>query len=372
MHGFTVRFGPVVMRVDGEDPFRSVLDALQSWLTTDEGAGLSVPDVHITLRAASATRSSATAWRSDATLGWWDGKAWDATLTSGASGSLHWELALHEGALVRAVRWSPNWAVRLAHVHYFGYDEILASAVLYGHLLAAAQIALGARGATLVHASSLARPNGESVLILGWGGSGKTSASSQLYMRQPTRWRYMSDDLAIVARDGSVHRSPVPMNVFPYNTGLFPELEGLILDDLDVLSRWQWKARASWLGSSHVARRRAPFTRFLGPDRGILRDVIALERAEVADAVVSASGASQLASEARVVLAHELRRGFAGIDAALNLPGVGAPVAAPASILQAAEETLAAAFDGVRTQRIVLPTAAPPNSVGRVVAAALD
>lgn len=356
----TVRFGPASISLQSDAAAEPVVAALARWLPCERET--QDADVALTVHSTRLESESGDA----ASAQWWDGKAWEASLRRETRG-ISWTVTPRENSVVAATRFVPDAAIRVAHVHRFGRVEMRASALLYGHILPGAELALLQRGATLVHASSLTGPLGGGVLVLGWGGAGKTSASTSLYLRQPGRWRAMSDDLAIVSRDGLLHRSPVPINVFPYNTELFPELAAYVTKGAGFADRQQWQWRARLLGGSGVARRFAPFAEFVGPPSAPLKAVVELRREDVSTPIVEAADAKQIAAEARRVLAHELARGFRPMNRLYEEGRQGLPFPSPDAQLDAAEAILLAATAHCRVVRITLPRRTPPTQVGALV-----
>jgi hypothetical protein len=367
----TLRFGPATVEVQAEQCFADVLEALSDWLEYAPDDEVAAPDVSVVLsqgRAAGRV-GRARAWSTAQGSGWWDGKAWDAVLLrEGAGGVLRWVLSLHESRALWATRVVPNAVIGWAHAHRFGRAQMLANAALYGHLLPAAQEALRLHNSTLVHASAVTGPSGDAVLILGRGGAGKTSASTQLYIRQPERWRYMSDDLAVLSADGILYRSPVPLNIFPYNTERFPELWDLLAAEMSPWDRLQWSLRRRILGAAATARRRPPFSSYLGPPTARIRQVVELERADILSPVAEAGDVRRVVREARNVLAHELARGFLGVASVRALAKQGVvPLPDPTTALDDAERVMERAFGLARLHRIQLPRFASPDAVGEIV-----
>lgn len=362
MSSLRMRFGPSTIAVSADLPSQSVLAALTRWMPAEDIAA--TPDIEFRLRASALAESNR-----DAT--WWDGKAWSAQLHAEPT-HLVWTLTPRETLLFRATRVVPDIAVRMAHIHHFGRREMRAGAALYGHLLPGAQLALLEREATLVHASSLVGPRGRGVLVLGRGGAGKTSASTSLYMRQPNRWRSMSDDLAIVSRDGLLYRSPVPINVFPYNTERFPELSQVVSRESSRADRAHWWLRSRLIGSDGVARRFAPLPEFLGPPTAQLAAIVDLKREDVATATVCTIDADVVIAEACRVLDHELARGFRPMRRLYAEGRRDLPFAHPDDQLAAVASTLASAFNSCQLTHISIPRQTPPDAVGRLVEAAVD
>lgn len=367
----TLRFGPATVQVRVDEAYSCVLNSLAKWFEHSSNEEVETPDVSVVLSPGRAPhRQARTRVCSSAHGdGWWDGKAWDAIPSRNeALGTLEWRLFLHESPVLLATRLVPDAVIRWAHAHRFGRSEMLASAALYGHLLPAAQEALRGYNATLVHASAVTSARGDAVLMLGRGGAGKTSASTQLYIRKSDRWRYMSDDLAVVSADGTLYRSPVPLNIFPYNTERFPELWGLLAADMSRSDRLQWQVRRALLGASATARRRSPFRQYIGPPIARIRQVVELDRADIPSPTVEEADPLRVAEEARNVLAHELRRGFDGISRMRTAAGPESPpLTDPLAALDDAERVMRQAFGSARLHRICLSRMARPDAVSAIV-----
>lgn len=366
-----IRFGPATVELSAEEPYTKISAILGNWLGCSSADQSARPDVHLKISGHPDRQhlSEERAWTSSEGGGWWDGKAWDAIPgVNATTGQPEWRLHLHESPTIKATRFMPGFLTRWAHIHWFNRHEILANAALYGQLLPAAQEALRHHDATLVHASAVAGPDGEAILLLGRGGAGKTSASTQLYIRKPDKWKYMSDDLAILAADGTLYRSPIPLNVFPYNTERFSELWTLLADSMTPFEALQWRIRHALLGASGVARRRAPFSENLGPDTAHVSQVVELYRASISEPVSDIADAESMAREARDVLAHELRRGFEGM-AQLRKTNTNNPESNPdpGKILDSAESVMRRVFSSASVHRIGFPKLAPPDEVCRTV-----
>lgn len=122
------------------------------------------------------------------------------------------------------------------------------------------------------------------------------------------------------------------------------------------------------LGAAGVARRRSPFADYLGPAIATVVHVVELERDDVDEPILGIGNPESMASEARNVLAHELRRGFDGftrLRASASASRDSLPD--PTEILKDAEQVMCGVFRRARLHRIVLPRLAPPDLVGDIV-----
>lgn len=77
------------------------------------------------------------------------------------------------------------------------------------------------RGAATIHGASVA-VNGQGILMPAWGGTGKTSAVMELFKLPDSS--FMSDDFAIICRDGTLLSYPKPFFIYPYHRHIFPHL----------------------------------------------------------------------------------------------------------------------------------------------------
>lgn len=263
----------------------------------------------------------------------WDGRAWEAARVTDDGGAelATWRLRLKDGPLLRTVGRLPRPAFRFLHVHRFDPDGVRASTFLYRHLVPALQVELLRKGATLVHASALLGPGGLGMMVSGEGGAGKTSGSAALYLGHPTRWRFMSDDLAILDGDGVVHFSPLPLNVFPYSTRTFPPLHDRVVQPMSAWDRLQWRVRGFVMGANGVARRVAPWVENGRSSTCPLKVFIHLERSDVVEPVIVSGSPDGAALTCGRILRHELRTSLPLYAGELRGTGVGGEVEAMAT-----------------------------------------
>lgn len=265
-----VAFGPVVVRIRADRELESIHRPLRRWLAAGATTSGTVPDLVFHLGPDAAPGGSGPGDALFAGRGTLepdrlvleDGRAWRVSLDRHQEAGVPpvWRLAPINGPLLRTVGRLPTPLFRFLHVHRFSQPELRASTFLYRHLIPAVQALLVRQQATFVHASSVRAPGGPGMLVSGWGGSGKTSGSAALYLGRPDSWQFMSDDLAIVSADGTLHFSPIPLNIFPYSTTRFPPLRDRVVRPMGPADRLQWAIRGRVMGRKGVARRLPPIS----------------------------------------------------------------------------------------------------------------
>lgn len=377
--GFDVAFGPVVARIEAEPALEAVHAVLRRWFTAGLREAGGPPDVLFSLgrvpvaeeRSRGAVLFVGSGSLDRRSFSNWDGRAWTTTRARDGQqgGTEQWCSRLENGPMLRVAERVPTFLLRLTHEHYFSCDEIRASTFLYRHIVPIVQLALLRRRATFVHASAVRRRSGGGILLFGWGGCGKTSACTSLHLTEPERWQFISDDLAIVDDSGRVHHSPLPLNVFPYNTGDFPLLEERVLGGMGPVERLQWKVRARFLGGDGVARR-IPAWEPPEPATDCRLSLCAhLQRSSDSTPVAEECEPAAIARISKSILAYELRQSLAMLTIA-NAFQSPQPLGLPSldELMQAAEAILASALRESRVVSIRVPRAYRPLELGAYVA----
>ncbi len=160
------------------------------------------------------------------------------------------------------------------------------------------------KGQTFCHASACT--DGErTVLLMAWGGIGKTSSLIRL-LHSADAWRFISDDLAVLDDAGVIHRTPLKMQVYPYNLEGESRLSRALMKDRSLIDRAQWASRQRVLGKKSVRRRVHAETLF-GEGKGAasapLTHVLFLRRTEVEQF----AGHPLSAGDAAVQMAHVMQ-----------------------------------------------------------------
>lgn len=159
-------------------------------------------------------------------------------------------------------------------------------------------------GTALLHAACLER-DGRAVALTSAGGVGKTSTAAALLARRG--WRYLTDDIALLADDGTVAFHPRWPMVYAHNLRHDPGLRRRITGTGGWRGRLQWNV----LSAARIARRRrrVPPSALWGEERigrAARLDVVAfLARGERDELAVEDAAAADLARRARAIMAVE-------------------------------------------------------------------
>jgi len=107
----------------------------------------------------------------------------------------------------------------------------------------------------LVHASALQAPSGETILVGGTGGVGKTSLELELCLNHG--FRFMADDVAVVSDDAVVWPNLSYPKIYGYNLENNPHLTKAVLEGQRMGDRLNWRIH-SLRGLNRVRRRLSP------------------------------------------------------------------------------------------------------------------
>lgn len=164
------------------------------------------------------------------------------------------------------------------------------------------------KGQTFCHSSACSNGH-ETLMLMAWGGIGKTSSLIRL-LHSSEDWRFISDDQAILDDAGIVHRTPLKMQLYPYNLQGEPMLNQALMRNRSILDRLQWSTRHRLLGSKRVLRRVHAESIF-GDGKGLAQApvtrVFFLRRANVSEFTEHGLAVSDLAAQMARIVQYELR-----------------------------------------------------------------
>lgn len=131
------------------------------------------------------------------------------------------------------------------------YGYLVYKAVLWLLFLSALRA-----GRTFLHASGFER-DGESYLLCGSGGVGKTSLSAMIFRGKGSR--FVSDDIVSVDREARAYANGMFVHAYPYNN-----LENSLPFDrhgafISMIDRCHWTVRKKLFGGKGACRRLSPF-----------------------------------------------------------------------------------------------------------------
>lgn len=251
-------------------------------------------------------------------------------------------------------RWS-DW-------NYLTPAETVAKNFMYSIFDWVTQLALVERGACYLHASSFAKDD-RAVAIVAWGGIGKTTSMLKLVIEDG--WRFMSDDLGLIDRDGKLWRTPKKLQVYAYNVANQPHLASALLRDRSIADRSSWQWRLAFKGPKRVRRRigaEALFGLNGVTTAAPLTDVFFIERAAVDDFRLEVLGADTLADRAATILLDELQP-FTEFAVAMHSSSHPTLLPSPVELHAKARDVLTAAFDGHTARHILIPLDAGPDAL---------
>ncbi|MEE8106865.1 MAG: hypothetical protein V3T86_15130 [Planctomycetota bacterium] len=130
-------------------------------------------------------------------------------------------------------------------------EEAVARDLLYGLFDYASQVAQVPLGQSHLCASAVER-DGRAIALVAESGVGKTA---MLHLVLGNGWRYLSDDLLVVDRDGVAHRSPKRLQIYGSNVKDQPHLGRALMRGRTLADRLQWAYRMRKHGPRKVRRR---------------------------------------------------------------------------------------------------------------------
>lgn len=361
-------FGPVHILIESDSGMAGVFAVLSHWFAPSLPKDDQEPDIIFSLSSFLPEHSSDSEGAIKDHFSMRDGKAWEAsisTLEKEKKIQWHYHCTPSPFMILRVVNRIPDFFSRIISREFGDARYFSASYFAYNIMLPALEVALLHRGATFMHASSVVGRDGRGVVISGWGGAGKTTASSYLYLTKPNEWKFLSDDLAIVDKNGSIWFNPFPINVFPYNTHHFRRLESFLSESMGFAERIHWKLFRHFFGMKGSMRRRAPFNTTYTKNQAKIFLVVHVERFSGSNFQIETLSIDDLAKTAKNILFFEIRNKSALFCIANSLKdGMRFKIPSLDEVGIQAEEIYKAAAQALTPYRILVPKYASTNAVG--------
>jgi len=212
-----------------------------------------------------------------------------------------------------------------------------------------------------VHASSFTRED-RTVAVVAWGGIGKTT--SMLKLVTEDNWRFLSDDLGLVDKEGMIYRSPKKMQIYAYNVEGQPKLRDILLNDRVMIDKLNWYYRKARFGVKKV-RRRVSAEDIFKDKVGVsarLTDVFFIERAAVNDFVTFPISASELSTKAAWTVMSEIDP-FHKIAAAIYSVQSNSIIPTYEQLYKKTKQVLDKAFLSTSPLLIQIPISASPDQL---------
>lgn len=259
-------------------------------------------------------------------------------------------------------RMAPAGLARITSRNYLTRAEAIAKSFVYDLFDYVSQIAQLPLGQSHLHASSFER-DGCGVAIIAWGGVGKTTALLKLVLEDG--WRYLSDDLVTIDRDGTLWRSPKNLQVYGYNVTNEAGLRSALMAGRSLADRAAWTIHGALRGPKRV-RRRVSAERLFGATAvatsAPLRHAIHIQRAESRTFRIRETTADDVARRAAATVLKELDP-FVDLSLALH-SGEHHPVLPAVEAMHAATcDVLVRALSTVQPLTVVIPLTAGPDEI---------
>jgi hypothetical protein len=105
----------------------------------------------------------------------------------------------------------------------------------------------------LVHSSAFISPNGETILIGGTGGVGKTSL--ELYLCRKKNFTFVADDMCVIDSQGYVYPNLALPKIYAYNVVDDKKLKRKLLQKRGILDNLHWYLKLKLSGPNKVRRK---------------------------------------------------------------------------------------------------------------------
>lgn len=251
---------------------------------------------------------------------------------------------------------------RAMNYNHLGFWERRIKSFIYDafdYLAQAAQLPLGQ---TFIHASSLER-DGNAVALLAWGGIGKTTSMLKLVLEDG--WRFLSDDLGLLDKEGILHRSPKKLQVYGYNLVGQDQIRSHFLAGRTMLDRLSWEFFHLMKGKNKV-RRRVSAESLFGSAKvaqsGRLQRAIFLERVLGEQFATREASPQELANRCAAILIRELSP-FPLISSVVHAAGTSGLIPSIGEMEDQIRSILVPAFSRVPCFLVRIPIKAGPNEL---------
>jgi hypothetical protein len=241
-------------------------------------------------------------------------------------------------------------------------EENAAKDFIYGVLGYLAQIVNLERGTSYLHACSFER-NGRGIALMAWRGIGKTTAMLKLVNEH--KWKYLSDDLAVLGPPRTLSRSAQRIQLYAYNLIDEEMLTQRIFSRRTYWDRSAWAFRKWRYGLAGVRRRIAAedlFGAHAVAHSAPLVVPVLMERADTSDFECATMSSSELARRAAHIMLTELSP-FVEISAALKAFDPSTELPGPDLFLARTIEVLDERFAGLHARRVRVPIGARPAAL---------
>lgn len=201
----------------------------------------------------------------------------------------------------RTIRRILNW-------NYLYQWEKHATIFIYGVFDYITCLHLLKSGSCYLHASAIVNDANEGICMVAWGGVGKSSSMLKYVMEH--NYKYLSDDLVVLDKEGLLWRSPKKMQIYAYNLKNFLKLQKQLFIKRNILDKLSWNLHLKLRGPKKVRRRvkaEELFAKELIAEKAILKKTLFLQRSCSSDFSLRELTTTELAEKAANILRKELQ-----------------------------------------------------------------
>jgi hypothetical protein len=222
-----------------------------------------------------------------------------------------------------------------------------------------------------LHASSMER-RGFGVVLAASGGVGKTTSLLNLVMERG--WSYLSDDIALIDRYSTLHRTPLRIQVYAYNIVGHNKATQNLLGGRTLLDRLSWHVRLIRKGPFKT-RRRVSSEDFFGEEatstQAQCRSIIFMERALVDEPSINPVDADIIVNKLCRIMPKEIG-GLDDLSDNLYLTNCGLMEFCQPNFITSYKDLLKMSLAGASSYIFSIPYDYPAHNLAGYVADFLD
>jgi hypothetical protein len=182
-------------------------------------------------------------------------------------------------------------------------------------------------------------------------------------------WKYLSDDLCIINKEGILFRSPKKMQIYAYNVSGQVKLKKMLLSGRTILDKTNWNYKKFRRGEKG-ARRRVSAEELFGykavAEKAKLTDAFLLQRAEVDNFKEDYLSVEELAKRATITVINEINPYFNIVNAVYSAQDKSI-IPRYEELAKKTENVLIQAFPSVNLKLIKIPINANPDELVKYI-----
>lgn len=128
--------------------------------------------------------------------------------------------------------------LRKFHRNYFCHTYELVGMLFHENVMLPTLLMFFSEELAVLHGSAIADKNGNAYLFTGTGGTGKTSSSLQLLLKD--RLYFLTDDMCVVDKGGKIFSNFSYPKIYSYNTINQKDIKKKVLYNASLLDKFHW------------------------------------------------------------------------------------------------------------------------------------